>query len=115
MKTPNTLEEFMEIEDGPFVIAEDGLPINRRSFLITGGVDHPAARGQLAGAGLKGDDRFRAQVAVVHTGFEQNTCNMHLYKFAKKVERAIDKNPGLMGWEYPVGGVSDGILMGRSE
>ncbi len=93
-------------------IARDGKPINRRSRLFTYGFDHPAARGQLAGVGLTSKNNYKAQVAVVHNGFDQNTCNMHLEYFAKLAKEAINKSPMLMGWKYPVGGVSDGITMG---
>ena len=93
-------------------LAEDDKPINRRSRVFLEGFEHPAARGQLAGAGLTREHYGKAQVAIVHNGFDQNTCNMHLDKFAEIVQAAINENPMLKGWKYPVGGISDGITMG---
>ena len=102
----------MSSESTQQILAKDGKPINRRSRVFSDGFEHPAARAQLAGAGLKKDNSHKAQIAILHNHFRQNTCNMHLYEFANIVRESIDENPNLMGWEYGVAGVSDGITMG---
>src|SRR3989344_6394954 len=99
----------MSSESTQQILAKDGKPINRRSMVFSDGFEHPAARAQLAGAGLKKDNSHKAQIAILHNHFRQNTCNMHLYEFANIVRESIDENPNLMGWEYGVAGVSDGI------
>src|SRR3989344_8731907 len=91
-------------------LAEDGEPINRRSRVFTEGFEHPAARGQLAGAGLTSEHYKKAQVAIVHNGFDQNTCNMHLEEFADVVRFHINsylskifgEEPTLKGWNFSV-------------
>jgi|APHM01.1.fsa_nt_gi Dihydroxyacid dehydratase/phosphogluconate dehydratase len=92
--------------------AEDGEPINRRSRKLTYGYDHPAARGQLAGAGLDTSNRHKAQIAIVHNHFDQNTCNMHLRDHAQKIQDSMGEGKQVMGWKFPIGGISDGITMG---
>ena len=61
----------------PF-IADDGKPINRHTMEVLIGWGHPAAVAQMAGAGMKRDDRYKAHIAVLHNEFTQNSCNMHL-------------------------------------
>lgn len=92
--------------------AKDGNPVNRRSRKLTYGWDHPAARGQLAGAGLDSSNRHKAQIALVHNHFDQNTCNMHLRDHAEKIRESMGEGSEIMGWKFPIGGISDGITMG---
>ena len=55
------------------LLAKDGKPINRRSRIFTEGFEHPAARGQLAGAGLTREHYHKAQIAIADNYFDQNT------------------------------------------
>jgi dihydroxyacid dehydratase/phosphogluconate dehydratase len=107
-----SMEEKMSSESVPKFLAVDKEPIDRRSRVFLEKFEHPAARGQLAGAGLTREHYGKAQVAIVHNGFDQNTCNMHLDESAKVVQAGVDKSPMLKGWKFPVGGISDGITMG---
>jgi dihydroxy-acid dehydratase len=106
------MEVQMDYESVSKYMAVDNKPIDRRSRIFLEGFEHPAARGQLAGAGLTREHYGKAQVAIVHNGFDQNTCNMHLDEFALIVQTAVNSSQKLKGWKFPVGGISDGIVMG---
>ncbi len=52
--------------------------LNRYSATLTQDETQPASQAMLYGAGLTDEDMQKAQVAVASTGFDGNTCNMHL-------------------------------------
>ncbi len=55
----------------------------------------------------------KAQVGIVSTGYEGNTCNMHLNGLAEQVKEGVWKED-LVGLIYHTIGVSDGISNGTS-
>lgn len=65
----------------------------------------------LYGIGLTEDDLKKAQVGIVSTGWEGNTCNMHLNDLAKWVKDSVWKED-LVGLIFHTIGVSDGMSMG---
>jgi dihydroxy-acid dehydratase len=65
----------------------------------------------LYGIGLTEHDLTKAQVGIVSTGFDGNTCNMHLNKLAQEVKTAVWDND-LVGLIFHTIGVSDGISNG---
>ncbi|HEY3430405.1 MAG TPA: dihydroxy-acid dehydratase [Cyclobacteriaceae bacterium] len=65
----------------------------------------------LYGIGLTEHDLTKAQVGIVSTGFDGNTCNMHLNKLAQEVKTAVWDNE-LVGLIFNTIGVSDGISNG---
>ncbi|MCL4164093.1 UNVERIFIED_CONTAM: hypothetical protein GTU68_037564, partial [Idotea baltica] len=65
----------------------------------------------LYGVGLTEEDMNKAQIGVVSTGYEGNTCNMHLNGLAEKAKASIWKED-LVGLIYHTIGVSDGISNG---
>ncbi|MCL4138610.1 UNVERIFIED_CONTAM: hypothetical protein GTU68_007551 [Idotea baltica] len=67
----------------------------------------------LYGIGLTENDLKKAQVGIVSTGYDGNTCNMHLNSLADKVKQNVNRE-NLVGLIFHTIGVSDGISMGTS-
>ncbi len=88
-------------------------PLNKYSATITQDESLPAAQAMLYGVGLKDEDFAKAQVGIVSTGYEGNTCNMHLNDFARTAKASVQLN-GLVGLIFHTIGVSDGMSMGTS-
>lgn len=65
----------------------------------------------LYGIGLTESDLNKAQVGIVSTGYDGNTCNMHLNKLAQEVKTAVWDNE-LVGLIFHTIGVSDGMSNG---
>ena len=84
------------------------MDINNYSRVITQDESQPAAQAMLYGAGLSELDMSKAQVGIVSTGFEGNTCNMHLNSLSQDVKKGVIAN-GLVGLIFHTIGVSDGI------
>lgn len=85
--------------------------INKYSRTITQDETQPAAQAMLYGIGLTEEDMQKAQVGIVSTGYEGNTCNMHLNDLAKEAKKGVtDEN--LVGLIFHTIGVSDGISNG---
>jgi len=87
--------------------------LNKYSRRITQDETQPAAQAMLYGVGLSEEDMHKAQVGIVSTGWEGNTCNMHLNDLAKEVKTGVLAQD-LIGLIFHTIGVSDGISMGTS-
>ncbi len=87
------------------------MELNKYSKTITQDETQPAAQAMLYGIGLTEEDLKKAQVGIVSTGYEGNTCNMHLNDLAKDVKSAVIKSD-LVGLIFNTIGVSDGISNG---
>ncbi len=87
------------------------MELNKYSKTITQDPSLPAAQAMLYGIGLTEEDLKKAQVGIVSTGFEGNTCNMHLNDLAKEVKESVWNNE-LVGLIFNTIGVSDGISNG---
>lgn len=85
--------------------------LNKYSKRITQDIGQPASQAMLYGIGLTEDDLKKAQVGIVSTGYEGNTCNMHLNDLAKLVKEGTAVSD-LVGLIFHTIGVSDGISMG---
>ena len=85
--------------------------LNKYSKTITQDKTQPAAQAMLYGIGLTEEDMQKAQVGIVSTGYEGNTCNMHLNDLAKEVKTGV-QNENLVGLIFNTIGVSDGISNG---
>ncbi len=85
--------------------------LNRYSARITQDPDQPASQAMLYGVGLTAEDLKKAQVGIASTGYEGNTCNMHLNDLASKVKTGVQE-ADLIGLIFHTIGVSDGISMG---
>jgi dihydroxy-acid dehydratase len=85
--------------------------LNRYSATLTQDETQPASQAMLYGAGLTDEDMQKAQVGVASTGYDGNTCNMHLNSLADSIKESV-KAAGLVGLRFNTIGVSDGISMG---
>lgn len=88
--------------------------INKYSATLTQDETLPAAQAMLYGVGLTEKDLDKAQVGIVSTGFEGNTCNMHLNGLAKLVKEGVSEQEDLLGLIFHTIGVSDGMSMGTA-
>ncbi len=86
---------------------------NKYSKNVTQNPTQPAAQAMLYGVGLSEEDMKKPQVGIVSTGWEGNTCNMHLNDLAKDIKQEINQKD-LVGLIFHTIGVSDGISMGTS-
>ncbi len=87
--------------------------LNKYSSKLTQDIDQPASQAMLYGAGFSDEDMKKAQVGIASTGYEGNTCNMHLNGLAAIVETGV-QNAGLKGLIFNTIGVSDGMSMGTN-
>lgn len=85
--------------------------LNKYSKTLTQDPSLPAAQAMLYGIGLTDDDMKKAQVGIVSTGYDGNTCNMHLNQLAQEVKTAVWSND-LVGLVFHTIGVSDGMSNG---
>lgn len=86
-------------------------PLNRYSRRITQDNSQPGAQAMLYGIGLTDADMGKAQVGIASTGWEGNTCNMHLDDLAHHIKQSVWQS-NLVGLIFNTIGVSDGISMG---
>ncbi len=87
------------------------MELNRYSKTITQDMTLPASQAMLYGIGLTEHDLTKAQVGVVSTGYDGNTCNMHLNALAVEVKQSVWDHD-LVGLIFNTIGVSDGISNG---
>lgn len=87
------------------------MELNKYSRTITQDPTLPASQAMLYGIGLTEHDLKKAQVGIVSTGFDGNTCNMHLNALAGEVKQAV-WDQELVGLIFHTIGVSDGISNG---
>jgi dihydroxy-acid dehydratase len=85
--------------------------LNKYSRTLTQDPTLPAAQAMLYGIGLTETDLDKAQVGIVSTGYDGNTCNMHLNKLAQEVKTAVWDHE-LVGLIFHTIGVSDGMSNG---
>ena len=86
--------------------------LNRFSRTLTQEISNPAAKAMLYGVGLTTDDMQKPQIGIASTGYEGNTCNMHLNGLSVYVKQGIQAN-GLIGLIFNTIGVSDGMTNGN--
>lgn len=85
--------------------------LNKYSRVLTQDPTQPASQAMLYGTGLSEEDLNKAMVGIVSTGYEGNTCNMHLNGLALEAKHSIRDND-LVGLIFHSMGVSDGIANG---
>ena len=87
------------------------MELNKYSKRLTQDVTQPASQAMLYGVGLTDEDMKKAQIGIVSTGYEGNTCHMHLNGQAAEVKKSVVEND-LVGLIFNTIGVSDGIANG---
>jgi dihydroxy-acid dehydratase len=88
------------------------MSLNKYSRTLTQEVSNPAAKAMLYGIGLMPEDMNKAQIGIASTGYEGNTCNMHLNGLSVHVKKGIQEN-GMVGLIFHTIGVSDGMTNGN--
>jgi dihydroxy-acid dehydratase len=88
------------------------MSLNKYSRTLTQEVSNPAAKAMLYGIGLTTEDMSKAQIGIASTGYEVNTCNMHLNGLSVHVKKGIQEN-GMVGLIFHTIGVSDGMTNGN--
>ncbi|GAB3706745.1 dihydroxy-acid dehydratase [Spirosoma flavus] len=88
------------------------IALNRFSRVLTQEVSNPAAQAMLYGVGLTEEDMQKPQIGIASTGYEGNTCNMHLNGLSVYVKQGIQAS-GLVGLIFNTIGVSDGMTNGN--
>jgi len=86
--------------------------LNRFSRILTQEVSNPAAQAMLYGVGLTEADMDKPQIGIASTGYEGNTCNMHLNGLSVYVKQGIQAND-MVGLIFNTIGVSDGMTNGN--
>jgi dihydroxy-acid dehydratase len=87
-------------------------PLNKFSRTLTQEVTNPAAKAMLYGIGLSEADMDKAQIGIASTGYEGNTCNMHLNGLSVYVKQGVQAN-NMVGLIFNTIGVSDGMTNGN--
>lgn len=85
--------------------------LNKFSSKLTQDPSQPASQAMMYGAGFTEEDMSKAQVGIASTGYEGNTCNMHLNQLALQIREGVIK-AGLKPIQFNTIGVSDGMSMG---
>ena len=100
-------------EESKSMIVKEGLrsELNKYSKTITQDPTLPAAQAMLYGIGLTEHDLKKAQVGIASTGFDGNTCNMHLNALAAEIKQSV-WDQELVGLGFNTIGVSDGMSNG---
>jgi dihydroxy-acid dehydratase len=93
-------------------MTESPTALNRYSRTLTQEVTNPAAQAMLYGIGLTEADMQKPQVGIASTGYEGNTCNMHLNGLSVHVKKGVQE-AGLVGLIFNTVGVSDGMTNGN--
>jgi dihydroxy-acid dehydratase len=88
------------------------MSLNKYSRTLTQEVSNPAAKAMLYGIGLTPEDMNKPQIGIASTGYEGNTCNMHLNGLSVHVKKGIQEN-GMVGLIFHTIGVSDGMTNGN--
>lgn len=89
--------------------------LNKYSRVLTQDDTQPAAQAMLYAIGFSDNDMHKAQVGIVSTGFEGNSCNMHLNDLAAIVKKGFatpELSKEVLGLIFHTIGVSDGMSMG---
>lgn len=89
------------------------MQLNKYSKRVTQDETQPAAQAMLYGVGLSEEDMNKPQIGIASTGYDGNTCNMHLNKLADEIKQQVNKK-NQVGLVFNTIGVSDGISMGTS-
>ncbi|AFK02938.1 Dihydroxy-acid dehydratase [Emticicia oligotrophica DSM 17448] len=87
--------------------------LNKFSRTLTQEIHNPAAKAMLYGVGLTDEDMNKPQIGIASTGYEGNTCNMHLNGLSVHVKKGIQEN-GMVGLIFHTIGVSDGMTNGNN-
>jgi dihydroxy-acid dehydratase len=89
------------------------MELNKYSKRLTQDQTQPASQAMLYGIGLTDEQMNQPFVGIASTGYEGNTCNMHLNDLAVEVKKSVQSEEQV-GLIFNTIGVSDGISNGTS-
>ena len=84
------------------------MELNKYSKRLTQDQTQPASQAMLYGIGLTDEQMNQPFVGIASTGYEGNTCNMHLNDLAVEVKKSVQSEEQV-GLIFNTIGVSDGI------
>jgi len=87
------------------------MELNKYSKTVTQDMTLPGSQAMLYAIGLTELDLKKPQVGIASTGFDGNSCNMHLNALAAQVKQAV-WDQDLVGLIFNTIGVSDGMSNG---
>ncbi len=87
------------------------MELNKYSKTLTQDITLPGEQAMFYAIGLGEHDLKKAQIGIASTGFDGNSCNMHLNKLASEVKQAV-WDQELVGLIFNTIGVSDGMSNG---
>jgi len=87
------------------------MELNKYSKTVTQDMTLPGSQAMLYAIGLTERDLKKAQIGIASTGFDGNSCNMHLNALASEVKQAV-WDQELVGLIFNTIGVSDGMSNG---
>ena len=87
------------------------MTLNKYSKRVTQDPTQPAAQAMLHAIGMVDDDFDKPLIGIASTGYEGNSCNMHLNNLSVHVKEGIAPHQ-MLGLIFNTIGVSDGISMG---
>ncbi len=87
------------------------MELNKYSKTLTQDMTLPGAQAMFYAIGLTEPDLKKPQIGIASTGFDGNSCNMHLNKLASEVKQAV-RDQELVGLIFNTIGVSDGMSNG---
>lgn len=87
--------------------------LNKYSKRVTQDDSQPGSQAMLYGIGMTEEDMKKPLVGIASTGWDGNTCNMHLNGLADSIKGSVNEQ-GLVGLTFHTIGVSDGISMGTA-
>lgn len=87
------------------------MELNKHSKVLTCDSTLPGSQAMFYAIGLKEEDFKKAQVGIASTGFDGNSCNMHLNGLAAEIKKSVWSND-LVGLIFNTIGVSDGMTNG---
>lgn len=89
------------------------MELNKYSKTVTQDMTLPGSQAMLYAIGLTEHDLKKPQIGIASTGFDGNSCNMHLNALASEVKQAV-WDQELVGLIFNTIGVSDGMSNGTA-
>jgi dihydroxy-acid dehydratase len=87
------------------------MELNRHSKVLTCDSTLPGSQAMFYAIGLKEEDLKKAQVGIASTGFDGNSCNMHLNGLAAEIKKSVWASD-MVGLIFNTIGISDGMTNG---
>ena len=87
------------------------MSLNKKSKVVTQGVDRAPARSMLRAIGLTDEDMNKPFIGIANLASDVTPCNVHLDRIAQKVKIGV-RDAGMVPMMFGTITISDGISMG---